>query len=128
MTEGETRPLSEVLWLGVRGRCPRCGEGALFSGYLDVAQSCNVSDLSFGGHDAGEGPAVFVMFILGFVVVGLALGAEIAFQPSLWVHAVLWTPLIIFGALGLLRPSKGLTVALQYRFRAVDEPTKPGGA
>ena len=62
------------------------------------------------------------MFILGFAVVGAALATELTFQPPLWAHAVIWTPLIILGALGLLRPSKGLTIAMQYRFRAVDEP------
>lgn len=128
MTGDSTRSTSEILGLGVRGRCPRCGDGPLFSGYLDVAPACSVCGLGFGGHDAGDGPAVFVMFILGFAVVGAALVTELTFQPPLWVHAVIWTPSIILGALGLLRPSKGLTIAMQYRFRAVDEPEQPGGS
>ena len=71
---------------------------------------------------------MFVIFILGFAVVGAALAVELAFQPPLWLHAVLWGPVILGGTLLLLRPAKGLTVALQYRFRSTDEPTKPGGA
>jgi uncharacterized protein (DUF983 family) len=82
--------------------------------------------LSFRGHDAGDGPAVFVIFILGFAVVGLAGVVEYLFRPPLWLHAVLWLPATIAGTLVLLRPLKGLTVALQYRFRSVEEAERPG--
>lgn len=116
-----------VLWSGLRGRCPRCGRGALFAGYLEVTDTCDSCGLSFDGHDAGDGPAVFVIFILGFIVVGLAFVLEQAYAPPFWVHAVLWSPLILGASVGLLRPLKGMTVALQYRFRAVDRPSGPGG-
>jgi len=75
----------------------------------------------------GDGPAVAGIFILGFGVVGLAVWVEFAFALPLWVHGLIWAPVILGGAVGLLRPLKGVTVALQYRFRAVDESTKPGG-
>jgi uncharacterized protein (DUF983 family) len=127
MAGGDPRSTAEILWLGVRGRCPRCGRGSLFAGYLEVAPGCSACGLGFAGHDAGDGPAVFVMFILGFAVVGLALVTELTFAPPLWLHGLLWTPLIIGGAVAFLRPSKGLTIAAQYRFRAVDEPQRPGG-
>lgn len=120
------RPLSRALGFGLRGRCPRCGVGALFSGYLTVAESCSRCGLHFGGHDAGDGPAVFAIFILGFGIVGLAGIVEYAWSPPLWVHIVLWTPLILGGGLMLLRPLKGLTIATQYHYRSVDAPEQPG--
>jgi uncharacterized protein (DUF983 family) len=67
------------------------------------------------------------MFILGFGIVGLAWLLEVLLSPPLWVHAVIWIPVTVIGAVVLLRPLKGLTVAAQYRFRAVDEPGRLGG-
>ena len=69
---------------GLRGRCPRCGEGRLFSGYLKIADSCEACGLDFRGEDAGDGPAVFIMFAVGFIVVPLALVAEVAFSPPVY--------------------------------------------
>lgn len=112
---------------GALGRCPRCGQGPLFKGLLDIADDCPSCGLQFFGHDAGDGPAVAGIFILGTVVVGLAIWVEFRFEPPLWLHAVLWTPIIIGGAIGLLRPLKGISVALQYRYRRVDEEEKLGG-
>ena len=96
-------------------RCPRCGEGPLFSGLLTVRQSCPVCGLDLSAQDAGDGPAVFVILLLGFVVVGLAAIVEIRLQPPLWVHVVLWTPLILVGAIAMLRPLKAGLIALQFR-------------
>ncbi|MFZ1415226.1 MAG: DUF983 domain-containing protein [Defluviicoccus sp.] len=111
---------------GARGRCPRCGQGALFAGFLTVAARCRVCELSFAGHDAGDGPAVFAIFILGFVIVGLAVWLEAVAEPPLWVHALVWIPVTIAGAIALLRPLKGMTIAAQYRFRSVEERERPG--
>lgn len=120
------RSTAAILLSGVRSRCPRCGQGALFTGFLTVADRCPCCGLGLSGHDAGDGPAVFAIFVLGFVIVGIAAMVEYWFSPPLWLHAALWLPLTALGTLALLRPLKGLTVALQYRFRAVDEPTRPG--
>lgn len=98
----------------------------MFKSYLQVAPSCTVCGLSFSGHDAGDGPAVFGIFILGFVVTGLAIWVEYAFSPPLWVHAVVWTTVTVLGAVGLLRPLKGMLIGLQYRYRSVEEPEHPG--
>jgi uncharacterized protein (DUF983 family) len=122
--EGNTlRSLS----FGLRGRCPRCGRGGLFEGFLSVADRCPACGLGFGGHDAGDGPAVFGIFILAFGVVGIAGLVEYLLSPPMWLHMLLWTPLIVGGGLLLLRPLKGLTIAIQYRFRSVEEPERPGG-
>ncbi|MDG4574907.1 MAG: DUF983 domain-containing protein [Defluviicoccus sp.] len=115
-----------MLLAGARGRCPRCGQGALFAGFLTVTRRCSACGLSFAGHDAGDGPAVFGIFILGFVVVGLAVWLEAAFEPPLWVHALVWIPVTIAASVGLLRPLKGMTIAAQYRFRSVEERERPG--
>ena len=73
--------------------------------------------LDLSAEDAGDGPAVFVIFFLGFVVVGLAALVEIRFAPPIWVHLLLWTPLILGGAILLLRPLKAGLIALQFRHR-----------
>jgi len=104
-----------LLRVALACRCPRCGEGPLFSGLLTVRQSCPVCGLDLSAQDAGDGPAVFVILLLGFVVVGLAAIVEIRLQPPLWVHVVLWTPLILVGAIAMLRPLKAGLIALQFR-------------
>ena len=103
-------------------RCPRCGEGALFTGLLTVRPSCPACGLDLSAQDAGDGPAVFVIFFLGLIVVGLAAIVEIKFSPPLWVHIVLWTPLIIGGAIAMLRPLKAGLIALQYRHDLLHSP------
>jgi uncharacterized protein (DUF983 family) len=103
---------------GMRGRCPRCGEGKLFKGFLDIQPRCQSCGLDFSFIDSGDGPAVFVIMIVGFIVVGLALVVEFTFQPPYWVHVVLWVPLVLGLSFGLLRPLKGLMIALQYRHKA----------
>lgn len=103
---------------GMRGRCPRCGQGSLFKGFLDTAPSCSACGLDFKFIDSGDGPAVFVILIIGFVVVGLALFVEVSWQPPLWLHALLWLPLTLGLSLGLLRPLKGLMIGLQYKNKA----------
>lgn len=100
---------------GLACRCPRCGRGRLFKGFLDLAPECEACGLDFGFADSGDGPAVFVILIGGFVVVALAFWVEAAYQPPMWVHALLWIPAILVVTLGLLRPFKGVLVALQYR-------------
>ncbi len=126
--EGPARATAGIIWLGMRGRCPRCGLGSLFDGFLDISDRCGVCGLGFGGHDAGDGPAVFGIFVIGAAVVGLAFVLEMALAPPTWVHLALWTPLIVAGSVGILRPLKGVTLALQYKFRSLEEPGQPGGA
>jgi uncharacterized protein (DUF983 family) len=96
-------------------RCPRCGEGRVFAGVLTIQPTCPVCGLDISAHDAGDGPQVFVILILGLVVVGLAALVELRFSPPIWVHLVLWTPLILVGAVELLRPLKAGLIALEYR-------------
>jgi uncharacterized protein (DUF983 family) len=99
---------------GIGGRCPRCGEGKLFDGYLKVRPKCVACGLDFGFADSADGPAVFIMLIAGFGVLGSALAVEIAYEPPIWVHLALWLPLATITCLALLRPLKGIAIALQF--------------
>jgi uncharacterized protein (DUF983 family) len=103
-------------------RCPRCGEGRLFTGLLTVRPACPACGLDLSAEDAGDGPQVFVIFFLGLIVVGLAAWVEIKFAPPIWVHLLLWTPLILVGAIAMLRPLKAGIIALQYRHNLLHIP------
>ncbi len=110
-------PVSSVK-AGLTCTCPRCGRGKLFDGVLKVADRCGVCGLDLTTHDAGDGPAVFVIFILGFVVVPLALLLEVVLAPPIWVHLVVWTPVIFGGTVALLRPTKAWLVAQRFKHDA----------
>lgn len=105
---------------GLRGRCPRCGEGRLFQGFLALRPACEKCGLDYSFADAGDGPAVFVILFGGFVVVFAALITEIVYQPPYWLHAALWLPLILIVTLAPLRLIKGLLIALQYHHKAAE--------
>lgn len=105
---------------GLRGRCPECGTGRLFQGFLNLRPACEHCGLDFGFADAGDGPAVFVILVGGAIVVFAALMTEVVYQPPYWLHAVLWLPLILLVTLGPLRPIKGLLIALQYHHKAAE--------
>ncbi|OJU31253.1 MAG: hypothetical protein BGN94_00705, partial [Rhizobiales bacterium 68-8] len=85
-----------------------------------VAESCGVCGLDYSFADAGDGPAVFVILIIGFIVVGLALWMEVSFSPPLWLHFLLWVPLTLVLALTALRLIKGILITLQYRNKAAE--------
>ncbi|HWV52626.1 DUF983 domain-containing protein [Pseudorhodoplanes sp.] len=101
-------------------RCPHCGKGKLFQGFLSLRPRCEVCGLDYNFIDAGDGPAVFVILGAGFIVVFAALIVEVVYQPAFWVHALLWLPLILATTLLPLRPIKALLIALQYRNKAAE--------
>lgn len=107
--------------------CPRCGKGKLFKGFVTLRPKCEVCGLEYAFADSGDGPAVFIILIAGFIVVGAALVTEVLYQPPFWVHAVLWLPLILLVTLGPLRPMKGLMIALQFHHKAAEERFGGGG-
>lgn len=100
------------------GKCPRCGKGPLFKNVLELRASCEGCGLDYKFIDTGDGPAVFAIFILGFVVLGGALIAEFKFGVPLWGHIVLWGVLTPALALGMLRVLKATLIGLQYRNKA----------
>lgn len=114
---GGPSPPSELA-AGLGCRCPRCGKGELFQGFVSLRDRCSACGLDYAMADSGDGPAVFIILIVGAIVVLLAVLTEIWVMPPYWVHAVLWPPLILGLSLGLLRPAKALMIALQYRHQA----------
>ena len=110
----ETNPILS----GLVCRCPRCGKGRLLAGYLMVAPSCQVCGLDFGFADSGDGPAVFVIFLVAPLVLILALLAGSVFSIAPWMHLVIWIPTTLILCLALLPPFKGVLVNLQYRHDA----------
>lgn len=111
-------PPVEPFSTGLRGHCPRCGQGKLFDGYLKVKPRCAACGLDNAFADSGDGPVVFVLLIVGFVVLGLALWMEVNLSPPLWLHFLLWIPLATVFGLVLTRMLKGVLIALQYRNKA----------
>src|SRR5437868_11489786 len=115
-----TSPTVLPISRGLRGRCPACGEGHLFHGFLKLRPACEKCGQDFAFADAGDGPAVFVILIGGAIVVGAALATEIVFQPPYWLHATLWLPLILLVTLAPLRLIKGVLIALQFHHKAAE--------
>jgi len=126
VAENHNPPPSPII-AGLACRCPRCGKGPLFQGFLTLRPRCEACGLDFAFADAGDGPAVFVILFAGFVVVGLALIVEFLYQPPFWLHALMWGPLILLVTLGPLRPFKGVLIALQYHHDAAEGRLDRGG-
>ena len=120
MTEKTIATLAGSIIAGLTCSCPRCGRGKLFQGFVSLRPRCEICGLDYSFADLGDGPAVFITFLAGFIVVFAALVTEVAYQPPLWVHAALWLPLILIVTLGPLRPMKALLIALQYHHRAAE--------
>ena len=119
MTE-PTNSLPAAILSGLAGRCPRCRQGKMFSGLLTLRQKCAGCGLDYSFADAGDGPAIFVILLSGFIVVAAALIVEVKYQPPFWLHAVLWLPLILLVTLAPLRMIKGLLISLQYHHKAAE--------
>ena len=116
----DRKPMSQPnpILTGLLCRCPRCGEGKLFSGYLKLAPTCAICGLDLAFADSGDGPAIFVIFLVAPLVIILALvtGSLVSIAP--WMHLVLWIPTTLILCLALLPPFKGVLVNLQFRHDA----------
>ena len=123
MSDSEHYPRLSPFRAGLACNCPRCGRGPLYSGFLAVAERCSVCGLDLQKADSGDGPAVFIIFILGILVVPLALLFEAKVEPPMWLHVAIWPAVILGTALGLLRPVKGVLIAFRYRHKASDSGT-----
>lgn len=111
--------LPSVFAAGLTCRCPQCGSGLLFQSALslDVVPRCTACGLDYSFADSGDGPAVFAIMLLGFLMLGAALILEFKAGPPWWVHAI-WAPVTFGLALGMLRPMKATLIAMQYRGRS----------
>lgn len=118
MTAIAPYPPQSAFSTGLACRCPRCGRGKLFAGYLTLAKQCTVCQLDFSKADSGDGPAVFLILILGALAVLLAYFLLYVFALPEWVSWLILVVGVIGGALLLLRPAKAIMIALQYRHRA----------
>ena len=116
---GTSTSISTLIKQAIRCKCPHCHQGRLFKSGLtvEVVNKCDVCGTELAHHDSADGPAVFLIFILGFLLVPLALIFEVAFAPPLYIHVILWG-LAIFALTALsLRPLKSVVIALQYKYR-----------
>ena len=112
--------MPSALASGLRCRCPACGEGALFEGFLTVRPRCPVCGVDLSAQDSGDGPVAFIILIVGGIVVALALLTEVRYAPPVWLHLLLWLPLTMVLVLALMRPFKAVLIALQYQHRRHD--------
>lgn len=100
---------------GLGGRCPRCGGKTLFAGLLRFAPVCRACGLDIAGFNVGDGPAAFLILIVGGLVTGLALWLELAVAPPFWLHLILWPLVTLALVIFSLRVGKGWLLALEYR-------------
>jgi uncharacterized protein (DUF983 family) len=115
-------PDTKMFTLALAQKCPRCGQGDLYLPGIAATlhDRCASCGLDLKRNDAADGPAVFLIFILGFLLVPAALLLESLAHPPLWVHGVLWTVVALSITIGSLRPIKAYIIALQYKHRASD--------
>ena len=115
--------IPQILHQASKCKCPRCGQGDLYKpGFLNLALNdhCSSCHLDLAKNDSADGPAVFLIFILGFLIVPLALLTDSLFHLPVLVHLLIWTPVCLGIILGLLRPTKALVLNLQWKHRASD--------
>jgi uncharacterized protein (DUF983 family) len=106
--------LSRAIARGFAMKCPNCGRGHLFCRFLKVADRCEACGEDYTPQRADDFPAYLVIVVVGHIVVPALLAVEIAYAPPAWVQLAIWLPVTLFGALGLLQPTKGAIVALQW--------------
>jgi len=113
----EPRSLLRAMGRGFLMRCPRCGQGTLFSGFLRSVDHCAECGEEFSHHRADDLPPYLTVFIVGHLVVALFMGTEELVTLSLFAHLAIWVPVTILLSLALLRPLKGATIGLQWANR-----------
>ena len=118
MTPDQPPTVTQSALRGIACRCPRCGKGKLYAGFLNLRPNCEACGLDYAFIDAGDGPAIFIIMLAGAIVVTAALIVEIKYQPPFWLHAALWLPLILATTLLPLRSMKSLLIALQFHHKA----------
>ena len=119
----EYSPL-HALKTGIRCRCPRCAEGELFQGYLTIRKSCPKCELDYSFADPADGPAFFVMSVVGLIgMIGFMI-FDFTIQPPIWVHFVTTLPVVSLMCLAILRPFKGWMICEQYYHKAIEATFK----
>lgn len=115
-------PDSSLIKAALSCKCPQCKKETIYKPglTLEIRDKCPSCGLALSEHDSGDGPAVFLIFILGFLLVPMALWVEFTFSPPLWFHAVLWSIITLGMTIGALRPIKSYIIALQFKHRPDD--------
>jgi uncharacterized protein (DUF983 family) len=113
-------PFGLAIARGLRCRCPICGEGNVFNGFLRVAERCGACSAPLGRVRADDAPPYFTIFLVGHIVIPLMLWAERLWAPDMWVLAAIFLPLSAALSVGLIRPVKGATVGLLMRLGLSD--------
>ena len=111
------RPLGTSLWRGFKCRCPRCGEGRLFKGFVKSVHECDACGLEIHHHRADDLPPYLTIFIVGHIVVAGFMAVEETVQLTMWQHLAVWVPVTILLSLALMQPLKGATIGLQWALR-----------
>jgi uncharacterized protein (DUF983 family) len=101
-----------------QGLCPRCGAQSLFQGVVGFAPKCRACGLDFSAFNVGDGPAAFLILVIGAIITGLASVLELTAEPPFWLHLLLWPVVTLVAVLGSLRLAKGALIALEYRHSA----------
>ena len=107
--------MSQIFQRSLLCRCPRCGQGRIFSGFLTLLPNCTQCGLPLARADSGDGPAVLLIFILGFLLIPPILVFALHSDWPMWLHSLVWSTVILASTLGSIRPAKALMVGLQYR-------------
>ena len=125
---GTERNLGNALLRGFLCKCPNCGEGKLFKGFVKSVEACEACGQEIHHHRADDLPPYLTIFVVGHIIVALFMGAEAAVELSLWAHLAIWVPVTILLSLALMQPFKGATIGLQGALRmggfggAAEEP------
>ena len=101
--------------MAIKGLCPRCGAKTLFVGPIRFAARCGACGLDYGQFNVGDGPAAFLTFFLGALLVGIAITLELTAEPPMWLLALILVPIGVIAVVGSLRVAKGVLLALEYR-------------
>ncbi|UHC19606.1 DUF983 domain-containing protein [Methylobacterium currus] len=117
-----------LLSVGLRCRCPRCGEGHLFDGFITLKLACEACGLDYGFADPADGPAFFIMMTMALPVTAFSIWLELTYEPPLWVHAVVTVPLLLLACVPVIRPLKGVFIASQYVNKAEEVRFTPRAA
>jgi len=112
--EKPARRILPAMMRGLMCRCPSCGKGKLFKGYLKTVHACEACGEEIHHHRADDAPPYFTITIVGHIIIPALLIVEVMYRPELWVHMALWLPLTIILSLGMLQPIKGALVGLQW--------------
>ncbi|WP_417688927.1 DUF983 domain-containing protein [Roseibium sp.] len=113
-SERPARPVMPAMLRGLFCRCPSCGNGKLFSGYLTSVHTCESCGEEIHHHRADDAPPYFTITVVGHIIIPALLALEVLYRPEVWVHLALWIPLTLILSLGMLRPIKGSLIGLQW--------------